>query len=131
MFAVAAMLLTTSCSNDETNELISGEPVTTSFKVQLPNSIGTRPNKGAKKAFADGMTATVLKYMVFDENNNLVIPAAEKAINRSTDVQLTLITGKKDLGAIAMTYGNVYVAQVAMGANEQHLITALKEALFA
>ena len=95
MFAVAAMLLTTSCSNDETNELISGEPVTTSFKVQLPNSIGTRPNKGAKKAFADGMTATVLKYMVFDENNNLVIPAAEKAINRSTDVQLTLITGKK------------------------------------
>ena len=27
-----------------------------------------------------------------------------------------------------MTYGNVYVAQVAMGANEQHLITALKEA---
>ena len=37
-------------------------------------------------------------------------------------------TGKKDLGAIAMTYGNVYVAQVAMGANEQHLITALKEA---
>lgn len=95
MFAVVAMLLTTSCSNDETNELISGEPVTTSFKVQLPNSIGTRPNKGAKKAFADGMTATVLKYMVFDENNNLVIPAAEKAINRSTDVQLTLITGKK------------------------------------
>ena len=37
-------------------------------------------------------------------------------------------TAKKDLGAIAMTYGNVYVAQVAMGANEQHLITALKEA---
>lgn len=32
MFAVVAMLLTTSCSNDETNELVSGEPVTTSFK---------------------------------------------------------------------------------------------------
>lgn len=97
MFAVAAMLLTTSCSNDETNELISGEPVTTSFKVQLPNSIGTRPNKGAKKAFADGKTATVLKYMVFDENNNRVttIPTGEKAINLNTDVQLSLITGKK------------------------------------
>ena len=97
MFAVAAMLLTTSCSNDETNELISGEPVTTSFKVQLPNSIGTRPNKGAQKAFADGKTATVLKYMVFDENNNRIatIPTGEKAINLSTDVQLTLITGKK------------------------------------
>ena len=37
-------------------------------------------------------------------------------------------TNKKDLGAIAMSYGNVYVAQVAMGANEQQLITALKEA---
>ena len=37
-------------------------------------------------------------------------------------------TNKKDLGAIAMTYGNVYVAQVAMGANEQQLVTALKEA---
>lgn len=97
MFAVAAMLLTTSCSNDETNELISGEPVTTSFKVQLPNSIGTRPNKGAKKAFADGKTATVLKYMVFDENNNRVttIPTGEKRINLSTNVQLSLITGKK------------------------------------
>ena len=97
MFAVAAMLLTTSCSNDETNELISGEPVTTSFKVQLPNSIGTRPNKGAKKAFADGKTATKLKYMVFDENNNRIatIPTGEKAINLSTDVQLSLITGKK------------------------------------
>lgn len=97
MFAVVAMLLTTSCSNDETNELISGEPVTTSFKVQLPNSIGTRPNRGAKKAFADGKTATVLKYMVFDENNNRVttIPTGEKEINLSTDVQLSLITGKK------------------------------------
>lgn len=97
MLAVAAMLLTTSCSNDETNELISGEPVTTSFKVQLPNSIGTRPNKGARKAFADGMTATVLKYMVFDENNNRVttIPTGQQTINKSTDVQLTLITGKK------------------------------------
>lgn len=97
MFAVVAMLLTTSCSNDETNELISGEPVTTSFKVQLPNSIGTRPNKGAKKAFADGMTATKLKYMVFDENGVRVtaIPKGEKAINLTTDVQLTLITGKK------------------------------------
>lgn len=97
MFAVVAMLLTTSCSNDETNELISGEPVTTSFKVQLPNTIGTRSQSGAKKAFADGLTATKLKYMVFDENGARVtaIPTGEKAISLTTDVQLTLITGKK------------------------------------
>ena len=37
-------------------------------------------------------------------------------------------TAKKDLGAIAMTYGNIYVAQVAMGANANQLINALKEA---
>ncbi|MDO5443139.1 MAG: pyruvate:ferredoxin (flavodoxin) oxidoreductase [Bacteroidia bacterium] len=37
-------------------------------------------------------------------------------------------TGKKDLGAILMSYGNVYVAQVAMGANPSQLIKAVKEA---
>ena len=37
-------------------------------------------------------------------------------------------TPKKDLGRIAMAYGNVYVAKVAMGANPAQLITALKEA---
>ncbi|RVU55665.1 pyruvate:ferredoxin (flavodoxin) oxidoreductase [Anaerosphaera multitolerans] len=35
---------------------------------------------------------------------------------------------KKDLGAMLMTYGYVYVAQVAMGANMNQLIKALKEA---
>ena len=35
---------------------------------------------------------------------------------------------KKDLGAQCMTYGNVYVAQVAMGADPAHLIKALLEA---
>lgn len=35
---------------------------------------------------------------------------------------------KKDLGMLAMTYGHVYVAQVAMGANQAQLIKVLKEA---
>ena len=35
---------------------------------------------------------------------------------------------KKDLGAMAMTYGYVYVAQVAMGANKVQFFKALKEA---
>jgi len=35
---------------------------------------------------------------------------------------------KKDLGLMAMTYGYVYVAQVAMGANKQQLLSALIEA---
>ena len=37
-------------------------------------------------------------------------------------------TAKKDLGAIARAYGNVYVAQVAMGANDLQTTKALLEA---
>ncbi len=37
-------------------------------------------------------------------------------------------TGKKDLGLMAMMYGHVYVASIAMGANRVQTIKALKEA---
>ncbi|AMK12789.1 pyruvate:ferredoxin (flavodoxin) oxidoreductase [Pseudodesulfovibrio indicus] len=37
-------------------------------------------------------------------------------------------TGKKDLGRMAMTYGYVYVASVAMGADKQQMLKAFKEA---
>jgi pyruvate-ferredoxin/flavodoxin oxidoreductase len=37
-------------------------------------------------------------------------------------------TGKKDLGQIAMSYGNVYVGQVAMGANPTQTVKTLAEA---
>ncbi|MFN8595957.1 MAG: pyruvate:ferredoxin (flavodoxin) oxidoreductase, partial [Anaerolineae bacterium] len=36
--------------------------------------------------------------------------------------------GKKDLARLAMTYGNVYVAQIAMGANDAQTIKAIVEA---
>jgi pyruvate-ferredoxin/flavodoxin oxidoreductase len=36
--------------------------------------------------------------------------------------------GKKDLGLIAMSYGYVYVASVAMGANKQQMMKAFQEA---
>src|SRR3954469_22207775 len=32
--------------------------------------------------------------------------------------------GKKDLGLIAMTYGHIYVASVAMGARDEHTLRA-------
>jgi pyruvate-ferredoxin/flavodoxin oxidoreductase len=35
---------------------------------------------------------------------------------------------KKDLGAIAMTYGNIYVGQIAYGANMTQTVRAFKEA---
>lgn len=37
-------------------------------------------------------------------------------------------SGKKDLGMIAQLYGNVYVAQISMGANQQQTVRALAEA---
>ena len=37
-------------------------------------------------------------------------------------------TARKDLGLQAIAYGNVYVAQVAMGANPQHTLQAFREA---
>ncbi len=37
-------------------------------------------------------------------------------------------TGKKDLGVMAMKYGNVYVAQVAMGASDAQTMKASTEA---
>jgi pyruvate-ferredoxin/flavodoxin oxidoreductase len=36
--------------------------------------------------------------------------------------------GKKDLGLMAMTYGNVYVASVAMGAKDEHTLKTFLEA---
>jgi pyruvate-ferredoxin/flavodoxin oxidoreductase len=38
------------------------------------------------------------------------------------------MTGKKDLGLIAMSYGDVYVASVAMGARDRHTLKAFLEA---
>ena len=37
-------------------------------------------------------------------------------------------TKKKDLGMMAMSYGYVYVAQIAMGANKNQTIKAIREA---
>jgi len=36
--------------------------------------------------------------------------------------------GKKDLGLMAMTYGNVYVARIALGAKDAHTVKVLQEA---
>lgn len=47
--------------------------------------------------------------------------SAKFAVNGKT-------TYKKDLGAIAMTYNNVYVAQIAIRANPQQALKAMKEA---
>ena len=93
---MAAMLLTTSCAKDEANEPASGEQVTASFNVQLPTGINARQTKGPKKVYADGTTATTLKYMAFDAAGNRVAGVGgETTINLTTTVQLQLTTGKE------------------------------------
>jgi len=37
-------------------------------------------------------------------------------------------TGRKDIGLMAISYGNIYVAQVAMGADDAHTLRAFQEA---
>ena len=97
MMAMTAMLLGTSCSNDELSEPTNGQPMTANFSVQLPTGISARKvANGAKKAFADGKTATKLKYMVFDKDGNLIEGlGGEKDINLTANVQMQLTTGKE------------------------------------
>jgi pyruvate-ferredoxin/flavodoxin oxidoreductase len=56
---------------------------------------------------------------------------ASKATPRGATAKFAMAgktTPKKDLGVIAMAYGNVYVAQIALGANDMQTVRALKEA---
>ena len=56
---------------------------------------------------------------------------ASKATPRGAVAQFAAggkATAKKDLGQIAMSYGNVYVAQIAMGANNTQAVKAIAEA---
>jgi pyruvate-ferredoxin/flavodoxin oxidoreductase len=56
---------------------------------------------------------------------------ASKATPRGAIAKFTAggkMTAKKDLGQIAMSYGNVYVGQVAMGANPTQTVRAFVEA---
>jgi pyruvate-ferredoxin/flavodoxin oxidoreductase len=56
---------------------------------------------------------------------------ASKATPRGATAKFAMAgktTPKKDLGMIAMAYGNVYVAQIALGANDMQTVRALKEA---
>lgn len=60
--ATSAMTLA-SCSSDELEATKSGDQAVVAFNVQTPNSIGSR-------SYADGLTATNLKYAVYDAQGN-------------------------------------------------------------
>ncbi|MBQ3609974.1 MAG: hypothetical protein IJA03_08050 [Bacteroidaceae bacterium] len=61
MFAAASMLLATSCSNDELNEVQSGNEAKVTFSLGLENGIGSR-------TISDGTKADKLVYAVYKLN---------------------------------------------------------------
>ena len=94
MFAAAAMMLTTSCSNDETFEQLSNEAQVT-FSLGLENAMSTR-------AISDGTGIDQLTYAIFDKAGNIVY-SSEKATNFPFNMNVTLLKGE--------TYTAVFWAQ--------------------
>ena len=92
VFAIASMMLATSCSNEELSNLKEGTNSTVTFTTQLANPLQTR-------AFADGTTATTLDYAVYEVKDGAwtLLPdlgKADQTINMSTTVSLNLVNGK-------------------------------------
>ena len=71
--------------------------------------------------------------MKMPDLNAATVEAAMSMIATPAGAAARLMSGgksgaEKDLGLMAMTYGHVYVAQVAMGANPNQLLKAMREA---
>ena len=71
MFAVAGMLLATSCSNEDSLEL-SGNQALVTFSIGLENAMNTR-------AISDGSGVDKLIYAVFDKEGNRVTQSDNSA----------------------------------------------------
>ena len=93
--AIAGMLFATACSNDSESFTSNDNGVVT-FSVTTPN-FGSR-------TIGDGLSATTLKYAVYDENwNHLPLLDGSKTFSYETDVTMSLINGK--------TYNFIFWAQ--------------------
>jgi len=84
---------------------------------------------GLDHAMASGLNINIL--VMDTEVYSNTGGQASKATPRGAVAKFTAggkSTAKKDLGQIAMSYGNVYVAQVAIGANNTQAVKAIAEA---
>ena len=84
---------------------------------------------GLDHALASGLNINIL--VMDTEVYSNTGGQASKATPRGAVAKFTAggkQTAKKDLGQIAMSYGNVYVAQVAIGANNMQTVKAIAEA---
>ena len=104
----------------------------------------SRNHYGLSVVMAGHMTlAMVVSIMFWQVVKNVNVLVLDTEVYSNTGGQMSKATpvgavakfaaggkpaGKKDLGMMAMNYGNVYVAQVAMGANDTQVLRAFLEA---
>lgn len=88
MFAAAGMVLSTSCSQEEFDVTVPGQPCEVSFMVSAPASVQSR-------AYSDGLTATELQYAVYDANGKhlTALDGTATMENGATTVNIQLVSG--------------------------------------
>ncbi len=89
MFATVAMLMTTSCQNDEFDAIEAGNESIVSFTLEQPGI--------ASRAYSDGTTATTLTYAVYEAGTKTIVSQSEdevKFVNKTATVNIRLVTGK-------------------------------------
>ncbi len=92
VFALASVMLATSCSNEELNSVAEGTNSTVTLTAQLDNGMKSR-------AFADGTTATTLDYAVYlvDGDDWTLLDKLGKTgeeIKMSKTITMNLVNGK-------------------------------------
>lgn len=89
MFAIASMMLATSCTNDEFDSIQAGNEATVSFTVKLPDGLQT-------KSYGNGQTAKKLQYVVYNEDwsHNENLDGETTFTDLQTSVNLPLVNGK-------------------------------------
>ena len=86
----AAMLLATSCSEDEQmNEQLQGTAQMT-FTIDLENQIHTR-------AISDGTGINQLHYAIFDSNNKIVLSSKAQNATFPFNTSISLVKGEQGI----------------------------------
>ena len=103
MFAAAGMLFATSCTNNELDVVRPGDLAQVTFSLVEDNGISTR-------TISDGMSADMLYYAIYNEDNELIT-----TISPSTDGLFTKSGAfpngsRKDEVTITLTKGQKYTA---------------------
>lgn len=94
VFAIASLMLATSCSNNELDSVQSGNETNVSFTAQLPDGLQNQ----TRATYGDGQTATTLSYAVYEVNDNgdwsyLPIGKSDEEIHMKKTVSLRLTNG--------------------------------------